>query len=134
MTILEFRTMLERAPAEIARQVDALLRDEAAAAAADAKRRAPRRTGELAGSIVGKVLQDQQIALSAAAPYAAIQEYGGTVYGHPRLTFQLPGGGWRSAKQVRIPAHPYLRPALAAAEDRVVAELERLVVEVLDGR
>lgn len=132
MTLDEFRQMLSQAGPAISRGLATILHEEARATAADAKRRAPRRTGELAAGIFARVLDEQRIQLGATSPYAAIQEYGGVIKGNPLLKFQTASGEWRTARQVRIPAHPYLRPAMAAADARMLERLEALVLEVLD--
>lgn len=134
MTLDEFQRLLSQAGPTIERKISVLLHEEAAETSRDAKRRAPRRTGELAAGIFARVLDDQRIELGATSPYAAIQEYGGIVRGSPLLKFQIPSGQWRSVRQIRIPARPYLRPALAAADDRLADRLEALVLEVLDGQ
>lgn len=65
--------------------------------------------------------------------YAAIQEFGGEIYpkNSPYLIFQV-DGEWVYATKVRIPAHPYLRPAFDVmspiAVARVGAVFEKLVL------
>ena len=64
-------------------------------------------------------------------PYARIHEIGGTIEGRPWLVFQLPDGGWRKVRRVRIPKRPYLQPALEDAleqlDDALAAELRPLL-------
>jgi hypothetical protein len=45
--------------------------------------------------------------------YAGVQEHGATIVARnaPRLVFEIPGVGVRTAKSVTIPARPYLGPA-----------------------
>ena len=52
--------------------------------------------------------------------YARIQEEGGTITakGGGYLTFKI-GGQWVRVKQVRIPAQPYLGPALKDNESKI---------------
>lgn len=46
--------------------------------------------------------------------YGAIHEFGGTITAKKAqyLKFELPDGSWAMVRSVRIPARPYLRPAV----------------------
>ena len=80
----------------------------AQAVTADAKSKAPRRTGRLAASIVGEGRRNTA-RVTAGAPYAAYVEFG----------------------TARVPARPYMRPALAARQAQIVdayaAETDRII-------
>lgn len=91
-------------------------------------------SGNLRNSIrVQRVEMTQNGAFSETAPsvvYGRIQELGGTVrpVRAKALRFQI-NGHWVSAKQVTIPARPYLRPAVEDHREEIVAEMR----EVLNG-
>jgi phage gpG-like protein len=97
-----------------------------------------RRSGALQGSITTQIVADQQslrVLLQAGSPrirYARIQEEGGIVQGSPWLRFQVRPGEWRQVERVRIPARPYLRPALAVAEDAAADVLQGALAAVLE--
>ncbi len=76
-------------------------------------------SGDLARSINYKITGNR-VAVGSNLPYAAIHEFGGTikVKNAPLLVFKTLDGAWRRAKQVTIPARPYLSTALADARDR----------------
>ncbi len=64
---------------------------------------------------------------SASVPYARIHEYGGTIRAirAPYLVFRTPDGQWHSKKVVRIPARPYLSPALLATTKDINREVRK---------
>jgi len=73
-------------------------------------------SGRLRGSIATEVRQDGNTVtgrIGSNVVYAHIHELGGVI--RPKtatyLRFQI-GGQWKSVKQVRMPARPFLRPAL----------------------
>ena len=69
-----------------------------------------RKSIKSSAKIAGNVLSGQ---LFSDAIYARIIEEGGTIRGKTGpLTFPI-GGSWRSPLSVKIPARPYLRPAIA---------------------
>ena len=96
-----------------------------------------RRTGRLARSIfhtvdtTGSRVTGTLGAGKGGVPYARIHEIGGVIEGRPWLVFQLPDGGWRKVRRVRIPKRPYLQPALEDAldqlDDALAAELRPLL-------
>ncbi len=75
------------------------------------------RTGNLRAGIGHEVDKRGMLSVArvgASAKYAAIHEYGGTIRAKNGgyLTFPGRDGGLVRVKQVRIPARPYLRPAI----------------------
>jgi len=92
-----------------------------------ARELAPKRTGKLASTILADIQDDLAFRLTAGTKYAAIQEYGGEVHGRPYLRFRGRSGGWVTVKKVKIPARPYLRPAMAQAPDFLRDRLEELM-------
>jgi len=64
--------------------------------------------------------------------YAAIQEFGGTITPRraPFLRFQI-DGEWVSAKSVRIPAHPYVRPTFDEDGDEAVREVGEALRDII---
>jgi len=73
-------------------------------------------TGRLRDSIKGsasKRVNSLVVTLSSDLIYSRIQEEGGTIRakGGGYLTFPI-GGDWVKVKSVRLPARPYLRPAI----------------------
>ena len=80
-----------------------------------------RRSGRLARSIKTEIKKRAgkiEATLTAGGDgvrYARIHEVGGIVQGSPWLVFQLADGGWRKVQRVRIPARPYLGPAMDEA-------------------
>lgn len=82
-------------------------------ARADAEAFAPKRSRRLASRIEVQRVGRLEARIAAPGPYGKAQEKG--AYIEPKaprkvLHFRV-GGQWRSAKAVRIPSHPYLRPA-----------------------
>ncbi len=60
--------------------------------------------------------------------YGPTHEFGAVIKSKGRLMrFKLAGGEWRSARRVKIPARPYLAPALADVTD----DLEPLLIRIL---
>jgi len=92
---------------------------------------APRKTGNLARSILADVQDDLSFRLQATAKYAGIQEYGGTIHGNRFLRFQGRGGKWATVRKVKIPARPFLRPAMDKAPDYLRGRLEELMKGLL---
>ena len=108
------------------------------------------RTGELYGSIFNEVTEDAnsvtgKVASSAsskAAPYAAIQEYGGTTKAHvieavngKALAFMM-GGKQVFFKRVNhpgstIPAHRYMGSAFDAMKGDIAAGYEQAVQQAI---
>lgn len=76
-------------------------------------------------AIVGGEVRGTLQAGSPSVRYARIHEEGGIINGRPWLTYQIPGVGWRRSMSVRIPARPYLRPALEQAQRDLGEELTR---------
>lgn len=84
------------------------------------------RTGNLINSLQYK-LTDRKDGIDIEAgsynvKYAAIHEYGGVIRARRAqyLKFFIPGVGWRMAKQVTIPARPYIRPAFADSREYIM--------------
>ncbi len=96
-----------------------------------------RRSGNLARSIKTRIQKKGgKVTASLSAGngnvrYAMIHEVGGIIQGRPWLVFQLADGGWRKVERVRIPARPYLGPAmdeaLSGLDDDLRTELEPLL-------
>lgn len=78
--------------------------------------RIQRRSGRLQKSLKrdDSQLANNVVGVTANEIYASVHEFGATIrpVRKPFLRFQLPDGRWRSARQVRIPARPFLNPAL----------------------
>ena len=117
------------------------------------------RSGRLRGSIQGNVTKTgpgADVILSAGGSsgrgtvkYARIHEAGGTIF--PKrakyLTFPVSadaftgagvsrgagGSSWRSVRSVKIPARPYMQPALEHIARLAPAHIARTVQRVLDG-
>ena len=91
-----------------------------------------RQTGGLANSVMSSAMQTGSGAEAYIEPikvYARIQEFGGTVKPIPpnkTLRFQV-DGQWRSAKQVTIPARPYLGPAVNDHKEEIIAAMAQEV-------
>ncbi len=66
--------------------------------------------------------------------YAAIQEFGGeiTAKNAPFLTFKI-DNNWVRVKSVRIPAHPYMRPAFDENKDLAREEVGEALWAVIKG-
>lgn len=99
----------------------------------DAKRRAPFKTGTLKRSLKHESIPvHRSVTVGTDLPYAAMQEYGGTV--RPRnkrfLRFVVEGQEIFTKGPVKIPAHPYLRPALRENTD----EVREIVMQVIKTR
>lgn len=62
------------------------------------------------GDSVGSYVNQKSAVWGVNRIYAAIHQFGGTIKakGSGGLRFAIPGLGWRTAKQVEIPARPYL--------------------------
>lgn len=117
------------------------------------------RSGRLRGSIQGNVKKTgagADVLLSAGGgagrgivKYARIHEHGGTITAKRAkyLTFPVSadaftgagvsrgagGSVWRSVKSVKIPARPYMQPALEHIARLAPAHIARTVRRVLDG-
>ncbi|BEQ14500.1 phage virion morphogenesis protein [Desulfoferula mesophila] len=90
-------------------------------------------TGRLRASILPLITRDTPDRVTAEVgtnvEYARIHELGGTIKPNRAewLRFNIPGVGWRSAKEVRIPARPFMGPALEKSLDRIAFLLESAV-------
>lgn len=96
-----------------------------------ARELAPKRTGKLASTILADIQDDLAFRLTAGTKYAAIQEYGGEIRGRPYLRFRGRSGSWVTVRKVKIPARPYLRPAMAQAPDFLRDRLEELMKRLM---
>ena len=133
--------------------------DYAAQAETRAKGRATtlltRRSGRLSGSIAGRVQRRPgylAVRLSAGGggedvKYAAIHEYGGTIYPKRGKYLRFPvsddaftpvgvsrgegGSLWASVESVTIPARPYLQPSIDDIEARMIPEVRRVLRGVI---
>lgn len=105
-----------------------------------AKRKAPKKTGTLSRSIHTEAVEEVgtlgAVKIGTDVIYARIHEYGGVIKPvHARmLHFQIDGRDI-FAKQVTIPARPYLRPALAenrhAAIEATTSALRQLLEQAI---
>jgi phage gpG-like protein len=128
---------------------------------ARAKTLLTRRTGHLSGSIVGRVQKRPgyiAVRLSAGGggedvKYAAIHEYGGTIYPKRGKYLRFPvsddaftqdndpkgagvsrgagGSVWASVESVTIPARPYMQPSIDEIEARMIPEVRRVLRGVI---
>lgn len=103
-----------------------------------AKKLAPIRTGRLRGSIRVEGPSAQMGGYAGRVGphviYANIQEFGGVIVPkRVRFLHWVDAGGEHWAKRVTIPAHPYMRPALAMTRPNLSklfeGELEKAVAE-----
>ena len=64
---------------------------------------------------------------SASVIWARIHEYGGIIRARLAryLNFKTPDGKWHRVRQVRIPARPYLTPALLATDKDILREVRK---------
>lgn len=71
---------------------------------------------------------------TSAVPYARIHELGGVIepVSAPVLRFKIEGQ-WRSAKQVVIPARPYIGPSILARRDEIIEALRGRLMSELDA-
>lgn len=111
----ELRRAFKAISPELDREVREYLKAFAAKVAADAARRAPRRTGRLAKSIKPSVTQ-KQVAIQSRVPYAATHEYGGTI--RPRGT------------PIRIKKSRMMGRAVDAHRDEAVRNVKGLIDHV----
>lgn len=84
-------------------------------------------SGDLARSVTYRV-QGSKVIIGTNLAYARIHELGGTIkpVKAKRLVFRLAGGEFRSAKEVKIPARPFLRTALGDSRPMVKSIIQRL--------
>ncbi len=92
-----------------------------------------RRTGRLRNSITHDVrIQGDKVigTIGTNVVYGRIHELGGVIRPKVKqlLRFHIPGVGWRSAKEVTIPARPFLRPAL---EDNL-GEIKKILAKRIE--
>jgi phage gpG-like protein len=88
-------------------------------------------TGRLRTSIHAQVVRYGTAKIGTNVEYAAIHEYGGMIFAKSGkwLRFQTRDGAWRTVDRVRIPARPYLHPALETKRHDVI----RIIREVYRG-
>lgn len=95
-------------------------------------------TGKLRSSIKGRVDIQAGNVVGVVGPqrvvYARIHEFGGTIVPRhkPFLVFKGSDGGLVFTKRVRIPARPYMGPALKASQKRIEEMLEGAVVAAVE--
>lgn len=83
------------------------------------------RTGNLRGSIdrdVDRAGMGSRARIGTNVVYGAIHEFGGTITAKNAsgyLRFPTRDGGWASVKQVKMPARPYLRPAVMDRQQEI---------------
>lgn len=100
----------------------------------DAKRRAPYKTGTLKRSIHIEQGDGMEVLIGTDAPYAAIQEFGGTITPKKAkmLAFEIKGE-LVFAHSVTIPARPYLRPAFDENKDAAIKEVGEALAQLLEA-
>ena len=95
-----------------------------------AKAKAPKRTGNLKRSITTEVLTQTdnyaEVAIGTNLEYAAIQEFGGIIAADKAKVFGRPLG-----REIRIPPHPYLRPAWDEYIDKAITEIKKSLVKLI---
>lgn len=97
---------LKKLEPEVSKELRGRLREIVKVVAADARKRAPHKSGALAKKIVPSVT-NKGAAVQSKAPHARISEFGGRhpVFGHDRWVFH--------------PARPHVFPAVEAHRDDV---------------
>ena len=103
----------------------------------EASQRAPYLSGTLRRSIHTVVVRKGMRAdctIGTNLVYAAIQEFGGVISAKRArmLAFQI-DGEWVFAKQVTIPAHPYLRPAFDYKVGEAIIQVGAVFKELVIG-
>ena len=80
------------------------------------------RTGRLRSSISAVMVGPYAVAVGTNVVYGPIHEYGGEILPvrSKWLRFQTPDGQWHTVAKVRIPARPWLRPALEKMRAAVI--------------
>jgi len=75
------------------------------------------------------------VVVGAATKYAAIHEFGGVIRAKnkPYLMFQTRDGAWHKVKEVRIPARPYLQPAIDDHHDEAAAVFAKTMRQHFGG-
>jgi HK97 gp10 family phage protein len=106
----ELRRELKRVSADLPKELAQANHDAAEIVAAEARRRVPVRSGKLRGSVRSLRGQARGVVAAgrASVPYAGVTEFGGRIR------------RFHSSSKTRIPAQPYLYPALADKRDEVV--------------
>ena len=104
---------MAKAPGATRKAIGFSLRQSVLLVQNTAKRKAPHMRGDLRRSITHKINGIKSAKVGTNKVYAAIQEFGGIIRPKkgPYLWFKIKGKLVR-AKQVKIPAHPYMRPAV----------------------
>lgn len=109
-------------------------------------------SGALRASLTTQPLGPGRVAVGTASVYGRIHEFGGVIKPKtkPWLVFFIPsaegrantslsrrqtrGGVWVRTKQVKIPARPYLGPALEHQQPAIRRKLEQAVEALLRGK
>lgn len=88
-------------------------------------------SGDLARSVNYKV-KGNRVVIGSNLPYAGVHEKGATIRAKnaPYLVFRI-GKRWISAKEVTIPARPFLAPALKDSRGAARVIIKRLADEAL---
>lgn len=84
-----------------------------------------RKTGTLAKSMTYNVTSDTSVEVGTNVAYAAIHEFGGTIVPvvASALHFKI-GDQWVTTKKVKMPARPFLYPAIMAVLDSPKTEVQ----------
>jgi len=80
----------------------------------------PKKLGRVSGNLARTLyyrVNRGRVDVGSKLPYAPVHEFGATIRATraPFLRFKTRDGMWHSKKKVKIPARPFLRPALADA-------------------
>ena len=94
------------------------------------------RTGRLRSSISAVMVGHHAVKVGTNVVYAHIHEEGGMIFatktlpgsttGRRWMRFKTPDGQWHTVDRVRIPARPYLGPALEKKRDQVIAIIRKV--------
>jgi Bacteriophage HK97-gp10, putative tail-component len=95
--------------------ITAAVGDGADVFGAGARRRAPKRSGRLTGSIKKKQTGPYSFEIATDLVYAQITEFGGTI--RPKTKKVLKFGDGTFSKRARIPAQPYMIPTFNEDSD-----------------
>lgn len=79
-------------------------------------------SGDLARSVFYRV-QESSVVVGSNLPYAPVHEFGATIkaMAAPFLVFKTLDGSWHSKKRVRIPARPFMTPAISDSKEKIRA-------------
>lgn len=92
----------------------------------------------LYASLTSRVVDRRTLEVGTNVAYAAVHQFGATIRPKTkkRLVFRIPGGGFRTAASVTIPARPFLGFTFEDREDTtdILARHLRVALEARPGR